>query len=58
MIRAIGYLLSEAFWALVFKITGPQNAWPDMDAPDVDAEVAARTKWIREHRPPASGGWR
>jgi hypothetical protein len=58
VIRAIGYLISEAFWTLVFKIAPPQDAWPDVDDPDIDADVAARTNWIREHRPPSSGGWR
>jgi hypothetical protein len=55
VIRAIGYLLSEAFWTLVFKIAPPQDR-PDDDQLTAE-QVAARTKWIRDHRP-LNGGWR
>lgn len=50
MIRAVGYLLTEAFWTLVFRVAGQRL--PEAEDPQSTADqVAARTKWIRENRP-------
>jgi hypothetical protein len=56
MIRAIGYLASEVFWTLVFRIA-PQRFEQDDDPQTTAEQVAARTRWINDHRP-LNGGWR
>ncbi len=50
MIRAVGYLLREALWTLVFRIAPPQR-WEDDDPDSTAAQVAARTRWVQERRP-------
>jgi len=55
MIRAIGFLVSELLWGLVFRITG-ETPTPD-DAPQSPSEQArVRTEWVAKHRWPTDGG--
>jgi len=55
MIRAVGYLVSEALWTLVFRITG-DTPTPD-DPPQPQSEQArVRTEWVANHRWPTDGG--
>lgn len=51
MIRAVGYLLSEFVWSLVFRIL-PQHLEQDEDPDTTATQVAARTQWIRDRLPP------
>jgi hypothetical protein len=56
MIRAVGYLLSEAIWSLVFRIA-PQRFEQDDDPQSTADATAVRTEWIQKNRP-LNGGWR
>jgi hypothetical protein len=49
VIRAIGYLISEALWAVVHRFLDPYATWDDEPNPDADAD--ARIRWINDHRP-------
>jgi hypothetical protein len=54
VIRAAGYLLSEAIWTLILKIA-PRQDRPDEDSQSTADQVAARTRWVQQHRHPPAG---
>jgi len=53
--RALLNLLTELAWSLVFKIA-PRQFPEDPGSGSTAADVAARTKFIRENRPPRPEG--
>jgi len=54
MIHAIGFLISELLWSLVFRITGDT---PTDDTPQPQSEQARlRAEWVAEKRWPTDGG--
>jgi len=54
VIRALGYLLSEALWALLFRLVPPQH-WEDEDPQSTAEATAVRNRWIEDHRPKEDG---
>jgi hypothetical protein len=51
MFRAIGYLLTEAIWALVHRFLDPYATWPDTEPDTTTPEAVA--KWVEQHKQPA-----
>jgi hypothetical protein len=54
VIRALGYLATEAFWTVVHRLLDKRATWDHDDDPAAD--TAARTAWVRDHRRPSLGG--
>jgi hypothetical protein len=52
VIRAVGYLLAEAFWTVVHRVLDPYATWDHEDDADSTADTDARTAWVRENRRP------
>lgn len=50
MFRAVGYLLAEAFWAVIHRVLDQRATWPD-EPPDTTTPEAV-AKWVEQHKQP------
>jgi hypothetical protein len=55
MIRAVGFLVSEFLWGLVFRITG-DTPTDDTPSQPQSEQARVRTEWVAKHRWPTDGG--